>query len=82
MGTVSSLFAELPELVPLAALAHARLAVRGEGVLGAGQLQAEVLVLAPQGGQRRRVGRRTPGGSGQQAEPIKEINVSFLNVLT
>ena len=33
MGSVSSLFAELPELVSLAALAHARLAVRGERVL-------------------------------------------------
>ena len=72
MGPVSSLFAELPELVPLAALAHARLAVRGEGVLGAGQLQAEILVLAPEGGQRRRVGGRTAGRGGQQAEPVKE----------
>ena len=78
MGSVSSLFAELPELVSLAALAHARLAVRGEGVLGAGELQAEVLVLAPEGGQRRRVGRRTAGGSGQQAEPIKEMNYLLL----
>ena len=69
MGTVSSLFAELPELVSLAALAHARLAVRGERVLGAGQLQAEVLVLAPEGGQRRSVGGRTAGRGRQQAEP-------------
>ena len=66
----SSLLAELPELVSLAALAHAGLAVRGERVLRAGQLQAEVLVLLAKGGQRGGLGSRPPGGSCQEAEPI------------
>ena len=65
MATSPSLLAQLPQLVPVAALADAGLAVRGERVLGPGQLQAEVLVLAAEGSERGGVGGGPAGGSGQ-----------------